>query len=261
MRLNKTKRKSKKRKITKKRTTKSNNKINKIFVLSFYKERREKYKKNKLYEIYEATPKTKITKKVENEYSFYHNVNRNTKLKNIAITEDHYNIWKKIIKEDLKNIVIIEDDVYIKDFKKLNNIVGDKFIYIGGELYPKIQKDIKSFKKNRLNKLKLKEGINLMSENELSMMGAFGYYIPNATIAKKLIDVIPVKNKKKTIDTELKRIRWKYPELINGYYYPALALINYDDAITGHNYKALVNKEVDKIYKNTEFEFYGRNKK
>ena len=38
-------------------------------------------------------------------------------------------------------------------------------------------------------------------------------------------------------------------------------LINYDDAITGHNYKALVNKEVDKIYKNTEFEFYGRNKK
>ena len=57
------------------------------------KERRDKYK-NKLYEIYEATPKTKITKSVEKEYSFYYNVNRNTKLKNIAITEDHYNIWE-----------------------------------------------------------------------------------------------------------------------------------------------------------------------
>ena len=41
----------------------------------------------------------------------------------------------------------------------------------------------------------------------------------------------------------------------------ALALINYEDARTGHNYKALVNKEVDEIYKNTEFKFYGRKKK
>ena len=69
MRLNKTKRKSKKKKITKKQ---SNNKINKIFVLSFYKERRQKYKNNKIYEIYEATPKNKIPKSVENQYSFYY---------------------------------------------------------------------------------------------------------------------------------------------------------------------------------------------
>ena len=258
MRLNKTKRKSKKKKITKKL---SNNKINKIFVLSFYKERRQKYKNNKIYEIYEATPKNKIPKSVENQYSFYYNVNRNTKLKNIAITEDHYDIWKRIIKEDLKNVVILEDDVYTKDFNKLNKIIGNKFMYIGGELYPKIQKDIDLFKQNRLNKLKLKDGVNLMSDNDLSMMGAFGYYIPNATIAQKLIDIIPVKNQKKTIDTELKRIRWAYPEIINQFYYPALALINYDDARTGHNYKALVNKEVDEIYKNTEFKFYGRKKK
>lgn len=199
MRLNKTKRKSKKRKnLTKnKSSNKSSNKINKIFVLSFYKERRDKYKKNKLYEIYEATPKSKISKSLVKEYSFYYNVNLNTKLKNIAITEDHYDIWEKIIKDDLKNVVIIEDDVYIKDFKKLNKIIGDKFMYIGGELYPKEQKDIKSFKKNRLNKLKLKDGVNLMSDHDLSMMGAFGYYIPNAKIAQRLIDVIPVKNKKK----------------------------------------------------------------
>lgn len=59
----------------------------------------------------------------------------------------------------------------------------------------------------------------------------------------------------------MKRVRWKYPELINKFYYPALAIINYEDARTGHNYKALVNKEVDAIYKNTGFEYYGRKKK
>jgi len=259
MRLNKTKRKSKRKKnLTRKKTS---NKINKIFVLSFYKERRVKYKENKLYEIYEATPKSKISKSLVKECLCYHNVNLNTKLKNIAITEDHYDIWEKIIKDDLKNVVILEDDVYIKDFKKLNKIIGDKFMYIGGELYPKVQKDIQKFKDSKLNKLKLKNGVNLMSDNDLSMMGAFGYYIPNAQVAQQLIDVIPVANKKKTIDTELKRVRWKYPELINGFYYPALAVINYEDAITGHNYKALVNKEVDAIYKKTGFEFYGRKSK
>ena len=258
MRLNKTKRKSKKKKLTK-RT--NNNKINKIFVLSFYKERRAKYKKNKLYEIYEATPKTKVKKSLIKEYSFYHNVNENTKLKNIAITEDHYDIWKKIIKENLKNVVILEDDVYIKDFKKLSKVIGDDFMYLGGELYPKVQKDIDKFKSQRLNKLRLKDGVNLMSDNNLSMMGAFAYYIPNANVAQKLLDVIPVKNKKKTIDTELKRVRWEYPELINKFYYPALGVINYDDAITGHNYKALVKKEIDDVYKDNGFEFYGRKHK
>ena len=56
-------------------------------------------------------------------------------------------------------------------------------------------------------------------------------YIPSWKIAKMLIDNIPVNNKEKAIDVELKKLQKK--KLINYYHYPAISTLHLEDAKTG----------------------------
>ena len=214
-----------------------------IFVLNAYDDRSEKYKHDDRYELFKPTHYKDISDDLMDEYYFKLFPKEDFKRKVISCAEGHKSLLKKIIDEDLKDVVILEDDCVL-DIEKLETALCmglklNNFTYLGGwmtslKLYE--AKDFQEEKKNDIRKSLRHHSINKIDYEKFKISHACCYFIPNKDIAQTVLNNIPHFKKCRAIDTEFMGIQKK--GLITDFYYPALATLHIKDAKKGFNYSS-----------------------
>ena len=125
------------------------------------------------------------------EYQFMPSTKLENKLPVVACFEGHLNIWKRIIDEDLKDVLVVEDDSDIDYDAYYEFLQGDKpdgLIYLGGRFdYPKI-KDWTDSRQEIQNYMKGKSvrGFNEVTDDFI-ITGSHGYFIKDKSIAEKML--------------------------------------------------------------------------
>ena len=101
-----------------------------VFVVSAYEDRKEKY--DERYELYPAVWWSDVKDEDVERYHFRHNARLEYRKKVVACSLSHKRLLQKIIHEDLKKVVIIEDDALIDKWNSLDELENVKeFTYIG----------------------------------------------------------------------------------------------------------------------------------
>ena len=225
-----------------------------IFVLHSdtpeYKNRLEKY--TAVYEIYNAIDRDSFSQEYLKEYKFYWNASELHRRKVVSCAESHYKLWDKIIEEDLKDVIVLEDDCYINDFNKLGDLKNhNKFCYLGGTFAWKV-KDIKDFQNFRGEDIgqTMTWGFNkIKPQDEWIVSQCCAYYIPNANEIKKIKDRIEStrgKKKRCAIDNEL--IKLQKDRTITDLYYPALGILKVDEAKQGFSGYAVKSNQENYLF-------------
>jgi GR25 family glycosyltransferase involved in LPS biosynthesis len=127
------------------------------------------------------------------EYHFRHNARLEYRKKVVACSLSHKRLLQKIINEDLKKVVIIEDDAIIDKWDRLEELENVKeFCYIGGQINAPLMKDFKKFEdiKDSVRENFCK-GINVIDPKEFRLAHTCGYYIPDASVAQDILSNIP----------------------------------------------------------------------
>ncbi len=206
----------------------------KVIVISAYPERRTKY--DDRYEIFEAYTPKDITQELYDNYYFRYNAKPLYRKKVIACTESHKKVLQKIIDEDLKRTIIIEDDAIV-DFDRLDECnYLNEFTYIGGDITSLTLDKSNTFRKELKEDVRksLKEGINIIDKKSWRIAQTCGYYIPNKKVAQRILDSIPVYKKGRIIDKEYMELQKQ--GLIQQFIYPAIVTLVEDEAKTGFTY-------------------------
>lgn len=207
-----------------------------IFVVNAYPERRSKY--DDRYEIYNAVWWEDLTDEDIKDYYLRYNAKTELRKKVAACSKSHKNLLMKIINEDLKNVVIIEDDAIIEDFERLKELEEiDEFCYIGGDITSPLLKDMKDFKSNGIKdnlRFEFMKGINKIRPNDFKIGQTCGYYIPNSKVAQHILSNIPSNKKERAIDNEYMYLQKR--GVINYFIYPAISVLNIEEARKGFTY-------------------------
>ena len=214
-----------------------------IFVINAYPERRNKY--DNRYTMYKARWWEDITDEEVDKLNFRHNCKIPLRKKITACCFSHIEMINKIIEEDLKDVVILEDDCIINDFELLKEtikLLPDEFCYIGGQINAPLVKDYLSFTKESKqevidhirndNKL-----IHTIDPNVFRITHCCAYYIPNRNVAIDLLSSIEriYKDKKlRAIDVMFHQLQKK--EIIKKFVFPALGTLYLPDANKGFTY-------------------------
>ena len=181
----------------KKRIIKSQNKLPKIFVINLKKDKDKwkKYENNENYIRYSACNGIEMSQ--ANPYydklQIMWNASDRKKKCTAGILNSHMSIIKKIVKQKLDQVLVIEDDAII-DFKKLQKINLDKLpqdsiIYFGGTLHPPDSFKNKSWDHKKISK-SFKKGVNNIDPEKYRILGGHGYYFPTWNVAKQLLDIV-----------------------------------------------------------------------
>tara|TARA_R110000803_G_scaffold3204_5_gene10816 strand:- start:4296 stop:4955 length:660 start_codon:yes stop_codon:yes gene_type:complete len=205
-----------------------------VFVINAYEERKEKY--DHQYELFPAVHWTDVTEEQTEEIHFRHNANMEYRRKVTACSLSHRNLLKKIIQEDLKNIVILEDDCIIEDFDRLDELEDvNEFCYIGGQINAPLMKDFKKFEdiKDSIRD-NFSKGLNVIDPKEFRLAHACSYFIPDAQVAQHLLTNMPNGKKMRAIDTEYISLQKK--DIIRKFIYPAIGILYLKDACNGFTY-------------------------
>ena len=207
-----------------------------IFVVNAYKDRQTKYLADVRYQLFPAVWWEDVTQDQVDKHHFYHNAKLEYRKKVVACSLSHKKLLLKIIQEDLKNTIIIEDDA-IFDFDRLDELKDLKnFTYLGGEITSKLMKNMKQFEKEDKQQLisELSVGINKIDHKIFKIGQTCGYFVPNARVAQEILSNIPHGNKEKAIDTELVFLQRK--EKITDFIFPPLVKLNVEEAKKGFTY-------------------------
>jgi len=208
----------------------------KIIVISAYPERRTKY--DDRYEIFEAYTPKDITQEVYDNYYFRYNAKPLYRKKVIACAESHKKVLQKIIDDDLKGTIIIEDDA-IMDFTRIEELKGlDDFTYIGGDIVALTLNKYNDFRKNQKEDIRqsLNTGINNIDIDNWRLAHACGYYIPNKEVAQRILASIPVYDKCRAIDKEYMLLQVE--KKISQFIYPAIVTLQMEEAKKGFNFSS-----------------------
>ena len=159
-------------------------------------------------------------------YKFMPTANIRTKLPRMACTEGHINMLRKIVKEKLTNVIILEDDSVI-DYSKIYQFLEDikdidGLIYTGGAFnYSKV----KDWSSRRPHISKYMEGKPIEGINEVTkdiwVCGTFSYFIKDYKIAEHILR--NCKGKTGKYLSSLTDVMYnKIPKLNRYYYYPSI---------------------------------------
>lgn len=215
----------------------------KVFVINAYTERSNKY--DERYTMYPAKWWEDITDEEVDKLHFRYNCKIPLRKKITACCLSHLGMIQKIIDDDLKDVVILEDDTIIKDFELLEEVIHllpEEFCYIGGQVNAPLVKDYLSFTKESKKEVidHIRNDNNIIQQidkNIFRITHACGYYIPNPKIAIKLLSSIEevYKGKKlRAIDVMFHQLQKK--EIIKYFVFPALATLYLPDANQGFTY-------------------------
>jgi len=217
-----------------------------IFVINAYEDRKYKYDEER-YQLYDAVWYEDVSEEQTEALYFRHNAKLELRKKITACSLSHRKLLLKIITEGLEDVVILEDDCVIKDWKRLEELKGSKeFCYIGGQINSPLMKDFKKFESEKdAVRDNFSKGINVIDPKEFRVAHACSYYIPNADVARTILTNIPNGKKMRGIDTEYISLQKK--DIIKNFMYPAIAVLNLTDAKKGFSYSGY------KLYDNQEF--------
>ena len=208
-----------------------------VFVINAYPERRDKYDDER-YELFPATWWKDVTDEEVKRYHFRHNAKVEYRKKVVACSLSHRNLLLKIIIEDLKDIIIMEDDAIIEDWKQLELLEEEgltDFCYVGGQINAPLMKDFKTFPEIKDSiRDNFSKGVNPIDPKEFRIAHTCGYFIPNKDVARKLLTNIPAHDKERAIDTEYIKLQQK--KYIDLFYYPAIVTLYLPDAEKGFTY-------------------------
>ena len=207
-----------------------------VIVISAYPERRTKY--DNRYQIFEAYTPKDITQEVYDDYYFRYNAKPLYRKKVISCAESHKAVLQKIIDEDLKDTIIIEDDAVL-DFDRLDELKGvNQFTYIGGDITSLTLDKSNTFRKESKENVRasLKNGINKIDIQNWRLAHACGYYIPNASVAELILRSIPVYKLNRAIDKEYMELQKQ--GIVQQFIYPAIVTLVEDEAKKGFNFSS-----------------------
>ena len=204
MRLNKTKRRSKK-KLTKKpehtKIYKNNNKM-KLLVMSVDNEKglaRRKYLNYKydwIKAIWMDDRKNPILKKVRSKVTIRYNMSKSSrKFKaGTANISSHIKILKMIVEKNMKNVIILEDDsIQNTDLPNVNELPTDGATLFSGQLaHPFSWNEDKLWKKNTARKTvkSFKKGVNRINYDKYRWTQSNAIFIPNKAVAANMLKVL-----------------------------------------------------------------------
>ena len=207
----------------------------KVFVINAYKDRREKY--DDRYNIFPAIWYENITDDILEKYHFRYNAKKDYRRKVVACAESHKKMLNEIISNDLKEVVIIEDDAVINDFSRLEELKDiNDFTYIGGDITSLTLNKSNEFRRTKKEKIResLKKGLNEIDISNWRIAHCCAYYIPNKEVAEKILNLMPYYDKCRAIDKEYMMLQEK--KIIKDFIYPAIVTLNIGDAKKGFNY-------------------------
>jgi GR25 family glycosyltransferase involved in LPS biosynthesis len=148
-------------------------------------------------------------------FVFRYNTAEKKALGHIGCFGSHIKVLRKIINENLKNVIVLEDDS--SDINKIPKSLIDfpHSVYLGGWMVkPKI-KDINQ----PVDRSKFINGINKLDYSKYRILETRGYFVPNKQEAKRMLDIIESAPRLKNVD-----IFFSKNEIIKYFYYPALSL-------------------------------------
>ena len=206
-----------------------------VFVINAYENRKCKY--DERYHLFPAVWWSDLEDKDVEGYYLRHNAKMELRKKVVACSLSHKNLLQKIINEDLKEVVIIEDDAVIEDWNRLEELKDvNEFCYIGGDITSPFLKDMKDFKSNDKEDLRhnLIKGINIIDPKIFRIGQTCGYYIPNADVARMILSNLPNGSKERAIDNEYMALQKKGN--IRKFIYPAIATLFIKEAKEGFTY-------------------------
>ena len=201
-----------------------------VFVINAYADRKDKYLSDSRYELYPAILWENVSDDDIDDYYFSRKSKKEYRKKVIACSKSHKQLLLKIIIEDLKNVLIMEDDAIIEDWKELELLEEEgltDFCYVGGQMNAPLMKDFKTFPKDDIQ-YNFSKGVNPIDPKEERIDQTCGYFIPNAKVAQKLLSLIPNGKKERAIDTEYIALQKK--KYISLLYYPAIVKLYLPDA-------------------------------
>ncbi len=215
----------------------------KVFVINAYPQRRNKY--DERYTMYQAKWWQDITDIEVDKLHFRYNCKIPLRKKITACCLSHLGMIQKIIDDDLKDVVILEDDCIIKDFELLEEevkLIPNDFCYLGGQINSPLVKDYHTFTK--IHKKAIVDHIT--NDNNLiqtidpkifRITHACAYYIPNKIIAQQLLSSIEevYKGRKlRAIDVIFHQLQKK--GIIKYFIFPALGTLYLPEANQGFTY-------------------------
>ena len=186
--------------------------------------------------IFEAFTPKDITQEVYDNYYFRYNAKELYRKKVISCAESHKKVLQKIIDENLKETIIIEDDAVV-DFARIGELKGvNQFTYIGGDITSLTLDKSNTFRKESKENVRasLNTGINKIDIQNWRVAHACGYYIPNKEVAELILRSIPVYKLNRAIDTEYMLLQKQ--GYIQQFIYPAIVTLVEAEAKQGFNY-------------------------
>tara|TARA_R100000734_G_C3319246_1_gene114764 strand:- start:829 stop:1491 length:663 start_codon:yes stop_codon:yes gene_type:complete len=206
-----------------------------VFVINAYENRKDKY--DERYELFPAVWWADVTEEQVENYYLRYNAKIELRKKVVACSMSHKNLLQKIINEDLKEIVIIEDDALIEDWDRLEQLKDvNEFCYVGGYMSSPFLKDLKSFEENDKEHVRhdLIKGINTIDPKIFRIGQTCGYYIPHAEVARMILSNLPNGKKERAIDNEYMALQKKGN--ITKFIYPAIATLFIKEAKEGFTF-------------------------
>ena len=141
----------------------------------------------------------------------YHNIKATDQhLCKVGCFLSHLRMLEDIVEKDLKNVVIVEDDaLQVNDLPSLKDLPNDSITYLGGYIANKKITDKTKFEIDH------SEGLNVL-EDKYRMLTTLAYFVPNAKIAKNIVDKLKSLKRWRAIDISL-------PDVLDKkyYWYPA----------------------------------------
>ena len=215
----------------------------KIFIINGYSDRRDKYDEN--YTMFPAIWWETITDEELDKFHFRYNCKTELRKKICACTLSHLEMIKKIINEDLKDIVICEDDCMIDDIELLKEtiyLLPDEFVYLGGQINSPLVKNYLSFeKKDKQNIISSIRNdnklIHTIEPETFRITHACSYYIPNKKVALKLLSSIEEVYKGRryrAIDVMYHELQKR--KIITKFVFPAQGILHIPDAKKGYTF-------------------------
>ena len=121
----------------------------------------------------------------------------------------HLRILEDIVMNDLRNVLIVEDDaLQVNDLPDCAHLPGDSITYLGGYI---ANKKITSREKFEIDH---RIGLNTLSK-EYRMLTTLAYFVPNATVAKRIVTGLKELKRWRAIDISLpgvlEKVYYNYP--------------------------------------------------
>jgi len=227
----------------------------KVLVINAYPERRDKYDEN--YEMFPARLWNTITEDELSEFTFRHNCNMELRKKITACCLSHLEVLKKIVDEDLKDVVILEDDCYIEDMEGLRSTIKylpNEFLYLGGEINATLLKNYPKFRETeKPDIIKMIDRRNQLYHqimpDKFRITMACSYYIPNKEVAGMILHEIMKHFSNKKLHA-IDHIYWQLQKkkVIKGFIFPALCVLHEEDAKTGFTFSQYKLHDNHKFY-------------